>query len=199
MAVLEKVKEKLEKKGYAVCLFETGAEAAEYLNEQIDGTSVAFGGSKTMVELGLFESLSEHNEVIWHWRQDAAEALEKAKATDVYVSSANAIAEDGTMVCIDAVGNRLSSLTYGHRKVYFVIGINKLVDGGLAEAIDRARNVAGPQRALSMGKKTPCTVKTEKCFDCMSPDRICRGMAVFMYPLKGYEAEILLVNEELGM
>ena len=80
-----------------------------------------------------------------------------------------------------------------------MIGVNKLTDGSIEDAIWRARNVAAPKRAVSMGRKTPCAVKPDKCYDCKSPDRLCRGMAVFMYPLAGFETEVILVNEELGM
>jgi hypothetical protein len=196
---ISKIKEVLEKNKFTVQLFETGEQAAAYLNEQIDGTSVAFGGMKTAEDLGLYESLSEHNEVIWHWRQDPAEALERAKSTEVYIASVNALSEDGYMVSIDHNGNRLSSTLFGHRKVYYVIGVNKLVEGGLQEAIFRARNVAAPKRATIMGRKTPCAIKQDKCYDCKSPDRICRGMGIIMQPMGGQETEIILVNEELGL
>ena len=197
MAELTKAKENLERKGYKVRLFENGEQAAAYLNEQIDGKSVALGGMKTAEQLGLFESLAEHNEVIWHWRQDPADALKKAMTTDCYICSANALSEDGTIVNIDHTGNRLSSILYGHKKVYFVIGVNKLTDT-MDDAIWRARNVAAPQRAKSMGRKTPCVYK-DKCFDCKSPDRLCRGMLVLMYPIGSCETEIILIDEELGM
>ena len=197
MAELTKAKENLEGKGYKVRLFESGEQAAAYLNEQIDGKSVALGGMKTAEQLGLFESLAEHNEVIWHWRQDPADALKKAMTTDCYICSANALSEDGTIVNIDHTGNRLSSILYGHKKVYFVIGVNKLTDT-MDDAIWRARNVAAPQRAKSMGRKTPCVYK-DKCFDCKSPDRLCRGMLVLMYPIGSCETEIILIDEELGM
>ena len=197
MAELEKAKENLERKGYKVRLFENGEQAAAYLNEQIDGKSVALGGMKTAEQLGLFESLAEHNEVIWHWRQDPADALKKAMTTDCYICSANALSEDGTIVNIDHTGNRLSSILYGHKKVYFVIGVNKLTDT-MDDAIWRARNVAAPQRAKSIGRKTPCVYK-DKCFDCKSPDRLCRGMLVLMYPIGSCETEIILIDEELGM
>ncbi len=197
MAELAKAKENLESKGYKVRLFENGEQAAAYLNEQIDGKSVALGGMKTAEQLGLFESLAEHNEVIWHWRQDPADALKKAMTTDCYISSANALSEDGTIVNIDHTGNRLASILYGHKKVYLVIGVNKLTDT-MDDAIWRARNVAAPQRAKSMGRKTPCVYK-DKCFDCKSPDRLCRGMLVLMYPIGSCETEIILIDEELGM
>ena len=197
MADLIVARENLEKKGYTAKLFETGEQAAAYINEQIDRTSVAIGGMKTAEQLGLFDSLAEHNEVIWHWRQDAGEALPKAMTTDCYITSANALSEDGTIVCIDHTGNRLSSILYGHRKVYFVIGVNKLADTA-DDAVWRARNVAAPLRAKSMGKKTPCVFK-DRCFDCKSPDRICNGMLTLMKPMGSSEMEVILIDEELGM
>ena len=197
MADLKVARENLEKKGYTAKLFETGEQAAAYINGQIDQTSVAIGGMKTAEQLGLFDSLAEHNEVIWHWRQDAGEALPKAMKTDCYITSANALSEDGTIVCIDHVGNRLSSILYGHRKVYFVIGVNKLADTA-DDAVLRARNVAAPLRAKSMGKKTPCVFK-DRCFDCKSPDRICNGMLTLMKPMGSCEMEVILIDEELGM
>jgi NAD-dependent dihydropyrimidine dehydrogenase PreA subunit len=196
---ISKIKSVLENNKFIVRLFETGDQAADYLNDQIDGTSVAFGGMKTADDLGLYESLAEHNEVIWHWRQDPSEALEKAKNTEVYISSVNALSEDGYMVNIDSKGNRLSATLFGHKRVFLVIGVNKLVEGGLQEAIFRARNIAAPRRAAIMGKKTPCAVRQDKCYDCKSPDRICRGMAIMMQPMGGQETEIILVNEELGL
>lgn len=198
MADLSKAKESLEKKGYTVNLFETGKEAADYLNRQLDGTSIALGGMKTAEELGLFESLNEHNEVIWHWRQDPGEALKKAMTTENYIASANALSEDGVIVNIDHTGNRLSSILFGHKKVYLVVGVNKLTEN-MDDAIWRARNVAGPKRAISMGRKTPCAIKQDKCYDCKSPDRICRGLLVLMYPMGSADMEVILVNEELGM
>lgn len=199
MADLKKAKEALEKKGYKVELFATGSEAADYLEKEIDRTTVALGGMKTAEDLQLFERLEKHNEVIWHWRQDAKQALERAKTAEVYISSVNALSEDGTMVNIDATGNRVAAGFFGHKKVYFVIGSNKLTEEGMENAITRARNVAAPQRAKVMGRKTPCAKNADRCYDCSSPERICRGMSVMMYPIGSCETEILLIEEELGL
>lgn len=53
----EIVKKNLEKKGYVVNVFETAAEASSYLNQQIDGKTVGFGGSMTLVTVLLPSSL----------------------------------------------------------------------------------------------------------------------------------------------
>lgn len=196
MADFKKVEQNLKERGYAVTVCETGAEAAAYLNSAIDGTSVAFGGSRTLDQLGLYDSLKTHNQVIWHWK-DGLGVLPEAMQTEVYVSSVNAMAETGEAVNIDGNGNRVAGTLFGHKKLYLVVGVNKLAPT-LEDAIWRARNVAGPIRAQQQGRKTPCAVKADRCYDCKSPDRICRGMVVLMGPMMSMETEVVLVKEELG-
>ena len=118
--------------------------------------------------------------------------------TQVYLTSANALAETGEIVNIDGAGNRVAATLFGHERVCFVIGRNKLT-ATYDEAVFRARNVAAPQRARQLGKKTPCAVKLDRCYDCKSPDRICRGMVTLWGPMMGMPAEVLLVDEDLGL
>jgi len=198
MTDFETVKKNLEARGYAVRVFAAGKEAAGYLDSAIDGKSVGFGGSATLEALGLYERLERHNRVVWHWKQEAAPARREAMTTDVYLTSANALAETGELVNIDGAGNRAAATLFGHEKVYFVIGRNKLTPD-YDKAVWRARNVAAPQRARQLGKKTPCAVKCDRCYDCKSPERICRGLVTLWGPMMGMEAEVLLVDEELGL
>ena len=194
----ETVKKNLEDRGYEVRVFSTGKEAADYLDSAIDGKSVGFGGSVTLESLGLYERLGSHNEVIWHWKQEAAAARKSAMQSDVYLSSVNGLAETGELVNIDGMGNRVAATLFGHEKVYFVIGRNKLAPT-YEEAVRRARNVASPQNAQRLGKKTPCAVKGDRCYDCRSPERICRGLVTLWGPMMGMAAEVLLVDEDLGL
>lgn len=198
MGTFDTVKKNLEDRGYAVRVFASGAEAAAYLDEAIDGKSVGFGGSVTLDQLGLYETLGKHNTVVWHWKQDAAQARREAMTTNVYLTSANGLAETGEILNIDGAGNRVAATLFGHEKVYFVIGRNKLAPT-YDEALWRARNIAAPRNAQRLGKKTPCAVKADHCYDCKSPDRICRGLVTLWGPMMGMEAEILLVDEDLGM
>ena len=198
MADFSKVKKSLEDRGYAVRTFASGAEAAAYLDGAIDGRTVGFGGSGTLDAIGVYERLEKHNTVIWHWKQPADEARRAAMQTQVYLTSANALAETGEIVNIDGVGNRLAGTLYGHEKVYFVIGRNKLTPD-YEQAVWRARNVAAPQRARQLGKKTPCAVKGDRCYNCKSPDRVCCGMTTLWAPMMGMEAEVLLIDEDLGL
>ena len=192
-----KVSENLKARGYAVQCFATAQEAADYLNGAIDGVSVAFGGSVTLDQMGLFERLSSHNHAMWHWREGTAEDPRKEGLTaDVYVTSVNGMREDGTLVNIDRFGNRLAATLYGPGKVYFVVGRNKLCPTYEA-ALERARNVASPQNARRIGCKTPC-VAGGRCYNCKSPERICRGLTVLWGPMLGREAEVVLIDEDLG-
>lgn len=196
-----KVKSALEARGFKVSAFPTAAEAARYLNGQIDGVSVSFGGSVTLEQMGLFESLGQHNEVLSHWHvpagKDPAEIRAKAMTTEVYLTSANGLAETGEIVNIDGTGNRVSGMLFGHKKVYFVVGRNKLApdyDG----ALWRARNIAAPKNAQRLGTRTPCAARGDRCYDCKSAQRICRGLVVLWEAMKGCETEVVLVDEELG-
>ena len=196
MGQFDAVKKSLEDRGFSVSCFTTKEEAAEYLNGAIDGVSVGFGGSGTLEAMGLYDSLGGHNTVYWHWKEGEAARTAAADA-EVYLSSANAIAETGEIVNIDGLGNRAASTLYGHRKLYIVAGRNKLAPD-FHQALWRARNVAGPKRAQQMMKKTPCAMRGDRCYDCKSPDRICRGLVVLWGPTMGMPTEVVLIDEELG-
>ncbi len=196
MADYKKLTEHLERRGYLVRRFPSTAEAADYLDGQIDSRSVAFGGSMTLKAMNLYPRLSTHNQVVWHWEGGD---LKDAAATDVYISSANALAETGEIINIDGVGNRVASLAFGHQVVYLVVGVNKITPD-FESALWRARNVAAPKRAQSMGKQTPCAAKADRCYDCQSPDRICRTLSVLWgQPLNHPHMEIILIEQDLGM
>jgi hypothetical protein len=191
------ITQNLKERGFAVNTFQTKAEAAAYLNAAVDGRTVGFGGSVTLDELGLYDSLGSHNTVYWHWKQEANAARASAATTEVYMTSANGIAETGEIINIDGAGNRVASELYGHKKVYIIAGRNKLAFT-YDEALWHARNVAAPKNAQRLNKKTPCAVKGDRCYDCKSPDRICRGLVVLWGPTMGTEVEVVLIDEEIG-
>ncbi len=190
----------LEKNGYMVSAFDTAAEAAQYLDQQIDGKSVGFGGSVTLQDMGIYDMLASHNQCHWHWPKAGhavPEVLREAAEADIYLTSVNAVSENGEMVNIDGTGNRVASTLYGHEKVYFVIGCNKIAPD-LESAVDRARNIASPLNAKRLGRNTPCAVKGDKCYDCSSPERICNAMVVHFRKMGSCQMEVVLVNENLG-
>lgn len=194
------LREKLEKNGFAVSVFATGEEAAAYLNEQIDQRTVGMGGSMTIAELGLRESLSRHNVVFSHGFTPAppAQVQQLAAGAEVYLLSANGIAGDtGEILNIDGTGNRVSSSLYGHRKVYLLAGRNK-ISPNFHSALQRVRNVVAPKNAQRLGRKTPCAAKGDRCYDCDSPERICRGLAVHYRKMSSMDMEVILIDQELG-
>ena len=199
MTDFTKVQQALERRGYTVRTFAAAEEAAAYLDGAIDGKTVGFGGSATLDALGVYDKLAAHNTVIWHWKQEANAARKAAMQTQGYLSSANGLAESGEIVNIDGTGNRVSATLFGHEKVYFVIGRNKLAPT-YEEALWRARNIAAPKNAQRLGRKTPCAVHGDRCYDCKSPERICRGLAVlWARPNATEEMEVVLIGEALGM
>lgn len=199
MPDLHTLENNLTSRGYTVRRFATGAEAAAYLDSAIDGYTVGIGGSATIQALGLYDRLQGHNTVYWHWTQAPDEAREKAMTAQVYLTSANAVAETGELINIDGKGNRVSATLFGHEKVYFVIGRNK-VCATYDDAVWRARNIAAPARARQLGSQTPCAAAQEsRCFDCRSPERVCRGMVTLWGPMLGMAAEVVLIDEDLGL
>lgn len=199
MANYDLLTENLKKGGYEVSRFATAAQAAQYIDSKIDGTTVGIGGSVTVEEMGLYEMLSAHNTVYWHWREEDAEATRrKAVEADVYISSVNGIAETGEIVNIDGSGNRLAATIYGHSMVFFVVGSNKIVPDA-DQAMWRARNIAAPKNARRLGCQTPCAIKGDKCYDCSSPQRICKAaVTLWAKPNCIGNAEVVLIEESLG-
>jgi hypothetical protein len=192
----------LENNNYSVSYFKTGKEAADYLDRSIDSKTVGFGDSCTLMALGVYERLSKHNEVYdpMH-RKEGKSFFETAAGclnTQVFLTSVNAVAETGELVNIDGVGNRVAGSLFGHEKVYFVIGQNKL-EPTLERAIWRARNVAAPLNAKRHGFKTPCAIKGDRCYDCASPQRICNALIVHYKKMRHIDMEIVLIGEDLGL
>jgi len=197
---IEKTLDNLRRHGFQARFYPTKEEAAADLAASLHGTTIGIGGCKTAEQMGLYELLSGDNEVIWHWKaEDRVTAQISAAHAKVYIMSANALSETGEIVNIDGNGNRIASMFYGHERVIFLAGINKLTPD-LPGAIDRARNIASPLNARRFGRKTPCVLSEPmRCHDCSSPERICNGMAILMEKMSSIpEMDVYLIGEELG-
>ena len=191
------LKKNFENHRFHTSYFETKEEAAACLSNQIKGEKVGFGGSITAKEMNLFEVLGKDNEVIWHWEQ-GPDARIKAKDSTVYILSANAAAATGQIINIDGSGNRLSESLFGPKRVYYVIGKNKIAPD-LSSALDRARSIDAVWDTSLLDKKTPCVVSDgKKCYDCNSPERICNAILILERPCTGMEVEMVFINEDLG-
>ena len=198
MADLEKTGKNLEGRGFRVHRFASGTEAAEFLVQTLHGTSIGIGGSVTIDTLGVYDRLSESNEVFWHWKNHAPETRERAGKAETYLCSANGVSENGEIVNIDGFGNRVAGTIYGPERVFLVVGRNKIAPD-LTGAIDRARNIAAPLNARRLNRHTPCAVGEPRCRDCRSPEKVCGVMTVFfMPPTSIKEFHVILVDEDLG-
>ena len=158
----------------------TAEEAVQKVSELIeDGNSVTWGGTMTVRDLGIPDYLRNL----------------RAFSSDVYLTSANAISEDGVIVNIDGNGNRVAAITWGPKKVIFVIGLNKVAQN-VEAALTRARSTAAPTNAARFDIQTPCQADGV-CHNCNSPQSICNYIHFLRNSPKGRHV-VVLVGEELG-
>jgi L-lactate utilization protein LutB len=180
----------------------TAAEAVKKVSELIaDGSSVTWGGSITIRDMGIPQALKDRatlevldrDEVTD--REEVVKIYERAFTADVYLSSANAISEDGVIVNIDGNGNRVAAITWGPKKVIFIIGLNKVAQT-VEAALARARSTASPINAARFDIKTPCQVDGV-CHNCNSPESICNYVHFLRNSPKGKHT-VVLVGEDYG-
>ena len=163
-----------------------------------EGSSVTMGGCMSAREIGLVDALKSGNYdfIDRDAFEDKRAAMLKAYDADVFLTSANAMTDDGVMINIDGNANRVSAIAHGPKKVIFIVGMNKVCPD-TDTAMKRARNVAAPINAQRFGLKTPCS-KTGKCFDCKSPDTICCQFLITRFSRHKDRIHVILVGEDLG-
>ncbi len=194
---MEKIVENLRKNGFTVTEFDTREAAADYLVDSLHGKTIGMGGSMTLGAMDVYDRLKGDNTVYWHQIVPGDETISGADNAQVYITSANAISEEGFILNIDGRGNRVAGTLMEKERVLFVVGQNKLA-GPFPEALERARNIAGPQNAKRLNKKTPCAVDG-KCHDCASPERICNALVVmWKKPFGCKNMEVVLIHQDLG-
>jgi hypothetical protein len=163
-----------------------------------EGSSVTMGGAMSAHEIGLVDALKagNYNFIDRDEYEDKRAAMLAAYDADVFLSSVNAMTDDGVLINIDGNANRVSAIAQGPRKVVFIVGMNK-VCGDVDGAMKRARNVAAPINAQRFGLDTPCT-RTGKCADCKSPDSICCQFLITRFSRHPDRIHVILVNDNLG-
>ena len=179
---------------------ETKEEALNKALELIpEGSSISWGGSMSIQEIGLTKAVHEGNYEVYDRTdktpEERRQIMLKAFDCDYYLASANAISEDGIVVNIDGNANRVAAIAFGPRNVLMIVGMNKVVKTE-ADALSRAKNVAAPINAQRFGG-TPCAV-TGACSMCKSPSCICCQTLVTRFSKEPKRIKIILVNEELG-
>lgn len=182
--------------------FHTSIEAVNFINSFIqDNSSVTWGGSMTINEIGLLDQL--HNRELNLLDRSSAKSSEEigiiyreAFNADYYLMSTNAITMDGKLVNIDGNGNRVAALIFGPKQVLVVAGINKI---SLDEAagIQRAHNIAAPKNTVRLNSKTPCSTNGQ-CYDCLVEDCICCHTVITRNSRHKNRIHVILIGEELG-
>ena len=179
---------------YAASKEEALQKALELIPE---GSTVTMGGAMSAFEIGLVDTLMNGNYNFLDRNQmEPREALLAGYDADVFLTSANAMTEDGVMVNIDGNANRVSYIANGPKKVVAIVGMNKVCDD-IDGAMKRARNVAAPTNAQRFDINTPCK-KTGACANCKSPDTICCQFLVTRYSRHAGRIHVILVNDFLG-
>ncbi len=210
---LEKIGRAFKRNRFDCSIFDTKEEAASYLDKEIRGKTVGMGDSVTLAAMGIYEMLKKNN-TVWdvHHLEGAEtedykskernkiflETARKCMTADIFLTSVNAASETGILVNIDGTGNRVSGSLFGHEKVYFVFGVNKICPT-LEEAVNRARNIAAPKNVARHHYLCGCSARGgDKCYDCGAPDRICNVLAIYYKKMRNIEMEVIIINEDLG-
>ena len=191
----------LTRKGFPVHHAKTMEDAKAIVLKMIpDGASVGFGGSVTVREMGLYDELKKTGRMThWHWMNDEPkpEVFQKAATADVYLTSSNAITADGCLVNIDGTGNRVGAMIAGPKEVIVIAGANKIVNGGVPQAIARIKTVACPKNARRLGLNTPCAT-LDRCDAASCEKGMCNVISIIERPVGGHKITIVLVDEEAG-
>jgi len=195
--------ENLKKNGFDAQFIESIEDAKKLILQMCNPyQTFGIGGSDTIRAMNLVNELKKKGKTVYdHWingiskEEDLKIRLIQGRC-DCFMCSANAITEEGEIVNVDGIGNRVSAMCFGPKKVIIVAGINKIVPD-IESAIRRIKEVAAPLRAKSLGLNTPC-VKTGKCSNCDSPQRICRITTIIHKRPAFTDISVIIVNRKMG-
>ncbi len=205
---LNDTKEQLEANNFEVSIAADLTEAKRIVLEkmipELNPKSLAWGGSMTVVNSGLYDALksAKDMEVIDTLdksvpTEERAARLRNALLVDLFVTGTNALTEDGQLVNLDMIGNRVGALTFGPKHVIILVSRNKIV-ADLEDAMARVKDVAAPANAIRLGMKTPCA-KTAYCHDCDSPQRICNSWTITEKSFPKGRIKMILINQDAGL
>lgn len=170
---------------------------------KLDIKTISWGGSVTFVETGLYKQLASETKYTVIDTYDKSltpeasiERRRESLLSDLFITGTNAVTEDGWLVNLDMIGNRVAGITFGPKNVIILVGRNKIVPD-LDDAMVRIKNYAAPVNTMRLDKKTPCA-KTGFCEDCKSPDRICNHWTITEKSFPKGRIKVVLINADLG-
>lgn len=196
-------------------------EALSIILEMIPtGAIVARGDSISVDQLGIIPELKKRNQnklidpfecnadgLYVAEEEELQRMYKEALSADIFLTGTNAVTLNGKLVNTDGLGNRVSAMIFGPKKVIIVVGSNKIVKD-VDAALERIRQVAAPMNAkrsimklhLPQYGDLPC-VRTGRCIDCNHDWRCCCYTTIIegaALPEKG-RINVVLVGEELGI
>lgn len=175
------------------------------------GDVITNGGTVSMAECGIADLLRSPDytylDRTGKSREEVEEIYIKAYSADVYISSSNAITEDGVLYNVDGNSNRVSAIAYGPKSVVIIAGYNKIVKN-LDEAVMRVKRESAPPNCVRLDCPTPCK-ETGECISllrtgsqitdgCYGDGRICCNYLISAKQRQKNRIKVILVGEELG-
>lgn len=197
---LKQLKKASELARYEFDVVEKKEDVVSLLDSLIhEGQSCSVGGSVTLAECGILKYLENRKDITYldRYHTDNPDAIFKAAIScDAYITSTNALTMNAELYNVDGNGNRVAAMIFGPKKVFVIVGINKIVNN-LDEAVSRVRSVAAPANNIRLKKPNPCTL-TGKCMDCRMETRICSAaVTISNSAIKG-RIHLIVVKEALG-
>lgn len=195
---------KLERRNFLPIICRDLNEAKDRAIELIESNkSVAFGGSITVEQSGIIESLYQREQKMidrekTNTLEERHQVMKQALTADYFLTSINGITEDGELVNVDSVGNRVAAITYGPDKVLAFVSMKK-VYGDLDTTLEMVRKNTAPLNAHRLGlEKTPC-IKKGNCGDCLQAECICNTIVITRRSMIKDRIIIFLIIEEVGL
>ena len=201
--------EALQKNRMQTFYAETKGEIMPIIKSLIGkGESIAVGGSVTLDQIGAIEEFRNGDYAFIDRYKEGITLDERKKLfrdaffADNFVTSSNAVTENGELVNVDGNANRVAAMLYGPESVIVVVGANKIVKN-VEEGFERVRKIAAPKNVKRLNCKTYCAVNgeckgNEVGSGCLSESRICCDYVVSSYQRFENRIKVIICQEELG-
>lgn len=205
---LSDLKRKMEDNNFDVFLAYDSEQARRIVLEEIipeiKPSSISWGTSMTFIGTGLYEILKDNPafhiidpyEKGISWEENVGRRR-RSLTSDLFIMGANAVTEQGTLVNLDGLGNRIAALTFGPKHVIVLASRNKIVSD-LEDAKKRIKNYVAPINNRRLNRNTPCVEKAS-CAECRSPERICNAWSIIEKSFPKGRIKIILINDDFGI
>jgi hypothetical protein len=200
---VDEVRAALEAHNIGTQYFKQAEEACKAVIAALpDNMTIGLGGSTTVKQIGLLDALRQHNLQVFDQYAEGLSAEESMRlrraglTADYYITSTNAITEDGQLVNVDGIGNRVAAQIFGPGHVFIVASTHKIVKD-IPAALERIRTIAAPANAKRLKLATPCAIG-EGCDKCPGELRMCNATVIIHRQHKKGRMKIFLIEGHYG-